>query len=335
MSHSHPRHLVISRRTPRWAQHLAALLVLSSMWIVLFTAVPAGAAPPSPLWQEAGAAFQKGDWKAAARAYEAITKQEPGSGRAWYRLATSYAKLGRLKDAVPAYLKAEVIGQSPVVRYDLACVYTKLADSTEAFAWLEKAVASGFRSVSQIKGDPDLEPLRGSTHFASIVQRVEWNERPCAHLPEHRQFDFWVGEWNVATPEGNKAGESSIVIENGDCWVHENWRSAIAGTGQSFNYYNPTTKTWHQTWVDDQGEIAEFDGTLRDGAMRLEGYRQGPNGSRIPARLTLTPLPGGTVRQLGENSTDNGATWTVLYDLVYTRKAAAASGSGAAQSKTE
>jgi len=87
---------------------------------------------------------------------------------------------------------------------------------------------------------------------------------------------------------------------------------------------NPTTKTWHQTWVDDQGEVAEFDGRFENGAMRLEGYRQGPNGSRIPACLTLTPSPDGRVRQLGENSTDGGKTWTVLYDLFYTREGGAA-----------
>ena len=68
--------------------------------------------------------------------------------------------------------------------------------------------------------------------------------------------------------------------------------------------------------------IAEFDGDFREGAMRLEGYREGPDKGRIPARLTLTPRSDGTVRQLGENSTDGGKTWTVLYDFIYARKKA-------------
>lgn len=314
----------MSRR--RIPSHLVRLgFVLASLaGSIFFTASPGRAAAPSATWQQAGDAYQKGDWKKAAEAYAAITKSEPGSGRAWYRLGSSYARLGKVDEAIAALVKADEIGQSPLVRYDLACLHARRADSTQAFAWLEKAAASGFRSTDEMKNDADLVSLRGSPRFAAIMSQVERNDRPCAHVAEHRQLDFWVGEWQVTTPEGNTAGRNSITRENGDCWIRESWTSAIAGSGQSVNFYNATTKTWHQTWVDDQGEIAEFDGTLRDGAMRLEGYRQGPNGSRIPARLTLTPLPEGRVRQLGENSMDGGKTWTVLYDLLYTRQAAGA-----------
>jgi len=278
------------------------------------------AADPSPTWEQAGSAFQAGDWKAAANAYDAITKRETGSGRAWYRLGLSRMKLGEMKEAVLAFQKADAIGQNPLVRYGLACAYARMVDSTQAFVWLERAAVSGFRSTETMKKDPDLESLRGSPHFPALLERIEWNNRPCAHATEHRQLDFWVGEWHVRTPEGGTAGRNSITVENGDCWIHEHWTGAMAGTGESVNYYNPTTKQWHQTWVDDQGEIAEFDGEFRDGAMRLEGYRQGPEGARIPARLTLTPRGDGSVRQLGENSSDGGKTWTVLYDLIYTRK---------------
>lgn len=284
-------------------------------------AVAATTPSPSPSWEQAGAAYQAGDWKAAAQAYEAITKREPGSGRAWYRLATSYAKLGNLDAAIPAYLKAEAIGQNPLVQFDLACAYARSGDKAKALDWLDKAAAGGFRSTEGMKNDPDLSSVRGSEAFTAIAQRVEANERPCAHDPAFRQFDFWVGEWQVKSPEGAPAGTNSITIENGDCWVHEHW-VGMGGNGESFNFYNPTTKKWHQTWLDDQGQVAEFDGDLRDGAMVMEGYRQGVNGSRIPARLTLTPRPDGTVRQLGENSNDSGKTWTTLYDLTYVRKGA-------------
>ena len=37
-------------------------------------------------------------------------------------------------------------------------------------------------------------------------------------------------------------------------------------------------------------------------------------------RLSFTPLPNGTVRQHGEQSTDHGKTWTTLYDLYYHRR---------------
>ena len=307
----------------RHAPLRTATLVLVS-FLLLAPAPPHTHAAASPTWQEAGDAYQKGDWKRAAEAYEAITKSEPASGRAWYRLGASYARLGRLDEAIAAYLEADAIGQSPLVRYNLACAHARRGDREQALAWLEKAAASGFRSAETMQKDEELASLRKTERFAAVVKLVERNDRPCAHVAEHRQLDFWVGEWQVTTPEGSPAGHNSITRGNGDCWIHEHWTSAIAGSGQSFNFYNPTTKTWHQTWVDDQGEVAEFDGRFENGAMRLEGYRQGPNGSRVPARLTLTPSPDGRVRQLGENSTDGGKTWTVLYDLFYTRGAGAA-----------
>jgi len=37
-------------------------------------------------------------------------------------------------------------------------------------------------------------------------------------------------------------------------------------------------------------------------------------------RITWEPLPGGDVRQLWEQSSDGGATWTVAFDGRYTRK---------------
>ncbi len=305
--------------TARHFHHGVPCSLILAACILATPAARAATTPASPTWEEAGAAYEKADWKTAVAAYGAITKREPESGRAWYRLGVSYAKLGRPKEAIPAYLRADAIGQNPVVRYGLACAYTQLADTANAYAWLEKAVASGFRSVEQMKKDEDLTSLRGSAHFAALVQRVEWNERPCAHRTENRQFDFWLGDWEVRSPEGTVAGQNSITVENTDCWIHEHWNGGLGGAGESFNYYNATTKQWHQTWVDDQGEIAEFDGTFKDGAMRLEGYRQGPGQSRVPARLTLTPLPDGSVRQLGENSTDGGKTWTVLYDLTYAK----------------
>lgn len=280
------------------------------------------AASPSPTWEEAGAAYQKADWKTAAADYAAIAKREPKNGRAWYRLGVSLAKSGKPKDAIPAYQNAEAINQNPTVRYGLACAYAQTGDSAQAYAWLEKAVAAGFRSLDQIKSDPDLASLHGSSHFDALVQRADWNQRPCAHLTENRALDFWVGDWEVRSQEGTVVGQNSITVENTDCWIHEHWSSGLGGAGESFNFYNATTRKWHQTWVDDQGEIAEFDGDFHDGAMRLEGYRQGPAKDRIPARLTLTPLPDGTVRQLGENSTDGGKTWTVLYDFIYARKKA-------------
>ncbi len=40
--------------------------------------------------------------------------------------------------------------------------------------------------------------------------------RPCS-APAHHQFDFWVGEWEVRTPDGALAGTNRITGILGGC----------------------------------------------------------------------------------------------------------------------
>ena len=49
--------------------------------------------------------------------------------------------------------------------------------------------------------------------------------------PESRQFDFWIGEWDVTTPDGKPAGSSRIErIANG-AGLLENWSGYPAPAG--------------------------------------------------------------------------------------------------------
>ncbi|HET7704523.1 MAG TPA: hypothetical protein VFM36_00410, partial [Thermoanaerobaculia bacterium] len=45
---------------------------------------------------------------------------------------------------------------------------------------------------------------------------------PCDR-PEHRQFDFWAGEWTVTTPDGKTAGTNRITKIAGGCALLEEW----------------------------------------------------------------------------------------------------------------
>lgn len=142
----------------------------------------------------------------------------------------------------------------------------------------------------------------------------------CA-APEHRQFDFWLGEWDVMS-DGKPAGTNRVVsIQNG-CALQENWQGAGAGgiSGTSFNIYDRATKRWHQTWVDAGGTLLQLDGGLVDGVMVLKGTRPAPNGNGTAQhRISWTPNPDGSVQQLWEASQDNGSTWQVIFDGLYQR----------------
>lgn len=144
---------------------------------------------------------------------------------------------------------------------------------------------------------------------------------PNCSVPEHRQFDFWLGTWDVFNPAGDQVGENTITLRLNGCVIHEQWQS-IRGPhrGNSFNIYDRSTGSWHQTWVDNSGLLLQLDGALRDGSMVLEGRTTLPDGTVQLERVTWWREESGSVRQLWEQSTDDGQTWTVAFDGRYVRR---------------
>jgi hypothetical protein len=140
---------------------------------------------------------------------------------------------------------------------------------------------------------------------------------PC-ESPEHRQFDFWVGEWEVTTPDGKTAGRNSITRELKNCVIHEHWAGAGGMNGESFNMWDTVRKRWHQTWVNDNGNLLLLDGAFQNGSMQLTGM-SGPPERQMMNRITWTPNADGTLRQHWEASADGGKTWKTAFDGLYRR----------------
>jgi hypothetical protein len=141
--------------------------------------------------------------------------------------------------------------------------------------------------------------------------------------PEYRQFDFWIGEWGVTSGE-QVAGTNSIRPLHGGCALLEAWQGAGEGgiSGGSYSIYDRGSGRWHQTWVDATGTLLQLDGELVDGAMVLSGRRPASDGAgETLHRITWTPNEDGSVRQLWQASPDEGASWSVLFDGLYVRRA--------------
>jgi len=136
---------------------------------------------------------------------------------------------------------------------------------------------------------------------------------------EHRQFDFWLGDWNVYTPDGKLAGINSIVREYGGCVLHERYSTNHGYSGESLNVYDASRKVWHQTWADSTGTLLLLEGGLRGVSMVLEGQTVGAEGQITKHRITWTPNADGSVRQHWE-STDGKGEWGTAFDGKYTRK---------------
>ena len=141
---------------------------------------------------------------------------------------------------------------------------------------------------------------------------------PKCDIPQYRQLDFWVGDWNV-TSGGKPAGTNLVTQEESGCLVHEHWTGAGGGTGQSFNFYDRTDDRWHQVWVASNGTTLFLSGQYADGKLVYSGVAPGANGAAAQQRLTFFHNADGTVRQLWESSSD-GKQWQTVFDGLYVRK---------------
>ena len=144
---------------------------------------------------------------------------------------------------------------------------------------------------------------------------------PRCENPESRQFDFWIGEWNVVDRStGAFAGVSHVERLYGGCVLRENW-SSPGFRGGSLNGWSAAERRWHQSWMDQSGAIRHFVGGLEDGRMVLTA--QVPDSAdpswTMLVRMTFTPSPDGSVRQYSDLSRDGGESWEPRYDFLYRR----------------
>ncbi|MES2041491.1 MAG: hypothetical protein V4495_27045 [Pseudomonadota bacterium] len=153
---------------------------------------------------------------------------------------------------------------------------------------------------------------------ATTASAADVSTLVCTH-PAMREFDFWLGEWQVHTPDGKLAGTNSIKREYDGCVIHERYTAGRGYSGESLNIYDVPRKVWHQSWVDNSGTLLLLEGRLQDGKMVLEGQNLAPEGHKISHRITWTPNANGSVRQLWE-STDAKGIWVIAFDGLYTKK---------------
>jgi hypothetical protein len=148
-------------------------------------------------------------------------------------------------------------------------------------------------------------------------------ESICETDEHFRDFDFWVGEWNVYANDEEQTfqGTNSVTRQHDGCLLVENWTSARGGGGSSMNYYDPLEGRWRQLWVAG-GYSIDYTGSLDDGgSMFLNGkINYYKTGRSFKFRGTWTPRPDGSVRQFFEQHDPERNAWTVWFDGLYVRK---------------
>jgi hypothetical protein len=160
--------------------------------------------------------------------------------------------------------------------------------------------------------------VAGTARAQSPTPAPSPRPRPCTS-PEHRQFDFWIGVWEVKTANGNVAGINTIEPIHGGCALKESWAATGGFSGTSLNTWNSAAKGWHQTWVDSSGTLLQLDGGLKDGKMVLTGETAGRDGP-VHNEITWERLDGGRIRQIWRATSDGGKTWQTAFDGIYEKK---------------
>ena len=133
---------------------------------------------------------------------------------------------------------------------------------------------------------------------------------------EFRQFDFWLGEWNVKDIKSGREGMvNSITSHHEGCALREDYVASERYSGMSINFFDKADGKWHQTWIDNGGGALYLEGGLDEsGNMVLSSDSDPIN------RITWTPNEDGSVRQHWQVSKDGGKTWETAFDGLYTKR---------------
>ncbi|MEP7382645.1 MAG: DUF4440 domain-containing protein [Gemmatimonadota bacterium] len=319
---------------PLAARSLALVLVLvltvlaASAPTSLRAQTPAAAATPTAAeLQPAGAAFGRGDWQRALEAYSAIARKYPTHALSRFRIGVAQVELRQFAEGEASLREGERLGiAAPIVRFRLAESFAEQGKGDEAIAELMRAAAPGnFVGAAAIAADPHFASLTSHAKWQSVLDAFDAITRPCMHDAHAREFDFWIGDWDVR-PVGaaavGPAARNTVTQENNGCTVMEHWVAPGGSAGQSFNLYDNSLGKWRQTWVDNVGGQHDYRGGLVGRDMTLEGDTPAPGGAlgRIPTKLTFFHISADSVRQFSQTSADSGRTWTTAYDLLYVRR---------------
>ncbi|MDX1516388.1 MAG: hypothetical protein R3288_06085 [Woeseiaceae bacterium] len=202
-----------------------------------------------------------------------------------------------------------------------ARTHVENGDAQAAVAVLEQLAAGGFTGVTAITGDAVLNRLAGEPAYDDLVAAMSVQAFPCEHDQRFREFDFWIGDWDVHVAGGQFAGHNRITAEQAGCVLVESWASATGGTGHSINYFDEARGDWVQIWNDSGGNQIQIRGGLTPSGMLLTGtIHYVATDQTAGFRGLWTPLEDGRVRQFFEQSNDGGETWAPWFEGFYTRR---------------
>ncbi|MBK5271299.1 MAG: tetratricopeptide repeat protein [Bacteroidia bacterium] len=266
------------------------------------------------------------DWKNARNIYEKLLGDTSHNSIAWNRLGFSDYNLGNYDKAMRCYKNALTYDPIPPVK---SSAYSRMAriqalknEKRAALVSLDSAFHAGYINLSELDSLKDFTSIRTDPGFIELRKKIFAIAFPCMVDAHAREFDFWIGEWDVfVTGTQQLAGHSLVQMISGGCALLENWDSP-ASTGKSINFIDPNTHKWKQSWAGSYANgVQEFvNGEYKDSSMHFDFETKDAQGNKIIGRFIFYNQGPNQVRQFSESSADNGKTWTTNYDFTYIRK---------------
>jgi hypothetical protein len=179
-------------------------------------------------------------------------------------------------------------------------------------AWFALLLAVGAASAAPLSVAATSAPLEQSTTPSTC------------DAPEHHQFDFWLGDWQVFDAESNtlvgfdhveKLAHGCIVQQNltflTDIWRRPGVPYRLAGIGVS----RFDGEHWLQMWADNQwGAIFLHGGLDADGSMTMITVTPSRNRD---VKEVWEKHADGTVRNLEYVAPAGSGKWKKYGDLIY------------------
>jgi hypothetical protein len=173
--------------------------------------------------------------------------------------------------------------------------------------------------------DPKCLVFVAAGAFTGLTASAAAQAPAACRTPEHRQFDFWVGDWTVRWIDSQGQvleGRNRIRKTLDDCVVVEEFdgRPGAALRGMSVSTYDAKAARWHQTWVDNSGGYLAFEGGMDAGRMVLV-RRAVVDGRTVLQRMVFRDMTADALVWDWQRSSDDGVTWTTAWQILYRRRA--------------
>ena len=153
---------------------------------------------------------------------------------------------------------------------------------------------------------------------------------PACSAAEHRQFDFWIGDWQLVVRTRSAPGADTWVESRatneiratyGGCAIEEHFRAE--GPDEPWSGHSVSTYAegkWRQTWVDDQGSYMTFVGRFSSGEMILDGEPMTKDGKSFRMRMVFTAITKEALTWRWERTDDDGAHFRPTMTIEYARR---------------